>query len=117
MKRLIARLRKRSGETLVESMAAILVFTLSSLLLFSMVNAANRINLTTKQADLERQSQLSAAESGVSSQTSKVYLYIGSSESIQESFSVHIAQKEQEDGAPPALYSYFRSVQSTETDP
>ena len=117
MKRLIARLRKRSGETLVESMAAILVFTLSSLLLFSLVNTANRINEATRQADLERQSQLSVAESGISSRTSKVYIYIDDPEFARESVPVYIAQKEQEDGAPPALYSYFRAVQSTVTEP
>ena len=117
MKHLIARLRKRSGETLVESLAAILVFTLSSLLLFSMVNTANRINEDTKKADQERQSQLVVAESGESSRTSTVYLYTGDSGSIPESFTVYVAQKEQEGDAPPALYSYFRAVQRTETEP
>lgn len=117
MKHLIARLRKCSGETLVESMAAILVFTLSSLMLFSMVNTANRINQATKEADLERQSQLSVAESGISSRTSSVYLYIDNTVSIQESFTVYVAQKEQEEGASSALYSYFRSAKTAETEP
>lgn len=115
MKRLIARLRSSVGETLVESMVAILVFALSSLLLYSMITAANEINRITQKSDLERQEQLSIAEAGNETRPSSVDLSVRSTKSggstfePEASYTVHIAQKETAEGESTALYSYFRS--------
>lgn len=62
MKALMNKLRTSSGETLVESLASILIFTLASLVMFSMVTVALRVNTAVKQWDLENQRQVNAAE-------------------------------------------------------
>lgn len=51
MKKFISRLRSNQGESLIESMAAILVFTLASILFLSMVNGAANINRAAREAD------------------------------------------------------------------
>lgn len=51
MKKFISRLRSNRGESLIESMAAILVFTLASILFLSMVNGAANINRAAREAD------------------------------------------------------------------
>ena len=51
MKRWIASVKQKRGETLVESMAAILVFTLASVLFLSTVTTAANINRTARDAD------------------------------------------------------------------
>ena len=48
MKKLFSRLRGSRGESLIESLAAILVFTLSSIIFLTMVTSANNINRTVK---------------------------------------------------------------------
>ena len=42
-------LRDQRGETLVEVLAAILIFTLSSIILYSMVTSASRVNLKARE--------------------------------------------------------------------
>ena len=98
------KLRSRKGETLVEAMVSILVFTLSSILLLTMVTAASNINKAAKEADASRQAQLSAAEEGVNSniQGAKVGISVGDN-AASVTYDVSISQKE-----PGALYSYFR---------
>lgn len=60
MKRWIASVKQKRGETLVESMAAILVFTLASVLFLSTVTTAANINRTAQDADADfvRQQEL-----------------------------------------------------------
>lgn len=53
MKKIIKRLKGKTGETLVESMAAILIFTFSSIIMLSMVSSAADINTAAKKADQE----------------------------------------------------------------
>lgn len=64
MKKILKKLRNKAGESLIETLAAILIFTLASVGMFSMVTAAARINETAKQADRENQSQMVYAEQG-----------------------------------------------------
>ena len=111
MNKLHQLLRSSRGETLVESLVSVLVFTLSSLLLFSMVFAAANINRSAKQADLDRQEQLSAAETGDGETVpGTVTVLIGSEVIPSESFNdISICRKE-----PGALYSYFRSAPDPE---
>ena len=51
MKQLAKRLKNKSGETLVESLAAILIFTFASIAMLSMISTAMNINKTVKDAD------------------------------------------------------------------
>lgn len=54
--------RRKSGETLVETLAAILVFTLASLLFVQMAVTAARINQSARAQDAAYTQQLEAAE-------------------------------------------------------
>lgn len=64
MKTAMKKLKNRKGETLIESMIAILVFTLSSVMLYTMATAASDINLTAKKADKDFQAQVVGVEQG-----------------------------------------------------
>ena len=62
MKKIIRKLKSKAGESLVESMAAILIFTLSSIALLSMISASADINRTAKVADEQFQKQKEESE-------------------------------------------------------
>lgn len=62
MKQLIHKLRSRAGESLIESLVAILIFTLASIVMYTMVTAAADINMTAKENDRAVQAQLVVAE-------------------------------------------------------
>lgn len=62
MKKILRRLRSRAGESLIESMAAILIFTMGSIIMLSMVSTAADINQTAKDADKSYYKQIVAAE-------------------------------------------------------
>ena len=64
MKQIMNKLRSRAGESLVESLAAILIFTMASIGMYSMVTAAADINQTAKEADRASQEQMLIAEQG-----------------------------------------------------
>ena len=60
------RLRSRRGETLVESLVSILIFTFASILFLSMVASAARINGTVRKADAAYAAQQQVVETGPS---------------------------------------------------
>lgn len=62
MKEILSTLRGKQGETLIESLAAILVFTLSSIIFLTMVSSASHINQTVKAEYAVFQSQQQAIE-------------------------------------------------------
>ena len=62
MKKAMKRLRSKHGETLVETMAAILVFTLSSVMLFSMLTSASNINATVQEAQADNEADIQVIE-------------------------------------------------------
>lgn len=64
MNQIFKKLRSKAGESLVESLAAILIFTMASIGMFSMVTAAADINQTAKEADRANQEQMLIAEQG-----------------------------------------------------
>ena len=67
MKNWIQKLKSKAGESLVESLAAILIFTMASIVMYSMVTTASDINLKAKEMDEKIQTELVAVESGLSS--------------------------------------------------
>lgn len=65
MKNLMRKLKSRVGESLVESLAAMLIFTMASIVLFSMVSTAGDINTQAKQKDQQIQQQMVDVEKGI----------------------------------------------------
>ncbi len=61
---MIRKLKSRAGESLVESMAAILIFTMSSIIMYTMVTTAGGITQNTKDLEAQIQSELVAVEQG-----------------------------------------------------
>ena len=62
MKAIAKKLRSKAGESLVESLAAVLIFTLASIGLFSMIQASNNINRTAREKDAFVQQQMIETE-------------------------------------------------------
>lgn len=62
MKNILKKLRSRRGESLVEVLCAILIFTMSSVAMYSMVMAANNINAAAKEADEANQQAMLVVE-------------------------------------------------------
>lgn len=56
------KLSSKKGETLVESLVAILVFTLSSVMLFTMITAATNLNRAAAEADQRYRDEMVYAE-------------------------------------------------------
>lgn len=51
MNKLLTRLKSKKGESLVESMAGILIFTFGSIIMLSMITSAADINTAAKEAN------------------------------------------------------------------
>lgn len=82
MNNIMKRLRNKAGETLVESMAAILIFTFASIIMLSMVSSAADINTAAKEADHDFYSQMVTIEQASGSGTTiKVTFTVDSSAS------------------------------------
>lgn len=62
MKRILRKLKGKRGESLVETLFAILIFTFASITMYSMVTSAMSITNKAKAADAENQAQLEVAE-------------------------------------------------------
>ncbi|GEM_PF-4260690 len=109
IKKLIKKLKSKAGESLIESMAAILVFTLASIALLSMLSSSADINRASKVADEQFQSQmLVAEEASGTGESGKVTFKlntgtVGSGKVIADD-NVTIYGSDEDD----ALYSYFR---------
>ena len=110
MKKIIRRLKSKAGESLVESMAAILIFTLSSIALLSMISASADINRTAKVADQQFQKQMTVvekaestdAETGYVAKTGYVTFMVNDDTVAQDK--VYICQEKDNDSA---LYAYY----------
>ena len=64
MKNLLKKLKSKVGESLVESLAAILIFTMASIVLYTMVTTSADLNAKTKAMDAKNQADLVAVEKG-----------------------------------------------------
>lgn len=62
MRRIAERMKRKSGETLIESLVSILIFTCASIIMLTMITAAGDINRRAKDADRAHFSQMTAAE-------------------------------------------------------
>lgn len=62
MKQFVKRLKSRSGETLIESLAAILIFTFASIGMLFMITSAMNINKMVEEADEKYYKDMRAVE-------------------------------------------------------
>ena len=65
MKYLFRKLKNKAGESLIESLAAILIFTMASLVMYTMVTTAADLNRPAKEMDEANQHHLIAVEKGL----------------------------------------------------
>ena len=64
MTAIFKKLKNKVGESLVESLCAILIFTMASVVMFSMVSSAADINGKAKEQDKKNQTYMVAVEKG-----------------------------------------------------
>ena len=104
MERLIRKLKSKAGESLVESMAAILIFTLSSIALLSMISASADVNRTAKVADRQYQEQMVYVEKAeVTGSTEGHVTFKVNNEAVAQDV-VYICREPNNDSA---LYAYY----------
>lgn len=109
MKNILRRLRSRAGESLIESMAAILIFTMGSIILLSMVSTAADINTTAKQADESYNRQIVAAElADTDNQVGgKVTVTINGDTNLTDNVTVFIYR---DTSSADSLYTYYTAA-------
>lgn len=66
MRAMLNKLKSKAGESLVESLAAILIFTMASIVMYSMVSTSADLNQKVKEMDEKNQQHLIAVETGLS---------------------------------------------------
>lgn len=107
MNQILNKLRSRAGESLIESLAAILIFTMASIGMFSMVTAAANINQTAKEADRVHQEQMLIAEQGEgASADGTVTMTLNSG---SDTINVIVADVDIY-GTEGGLYAYYHSI-------
>lgn len=102
MNNLLKKLRSKAGESLVETLAAILIFTMASIVMYSMVTTAADLNRKAKETDQAVQSQMTAIEKGeesAKSGTEKVTFSMNGSTMAEVDVDIY--------GGNGKLYSYF----------
>ena len=101
-------LHNKKGETLVEVMAAILIFTLSSIILYTMITSASKVNAEAQDFDKAVYDQMLVTERGqtpAKKGTVKIsYVKSGAKEEIN-SVPVDIFKTDAED----SMISYYKS--------
>ncbi|MDD5901996.1 MAG: hypothetical protein PUC58_01295 [Oscillospiraceae bacterium] len=111
MKNIIRKLKSKAGESLVESMAAILIFTLSSIALLSMISASADINRTAKVADEQFQQQMTVVEKAEITDAKKGTATFKVNEQAVAQPDVYICQEKDNENA---LYAYYLMPKTTE---
>lgn len=100
----------KKGETLVEVMAAILIFTLSSIILYSMVTSASRVNKQADEWDKNLETQVAIVEMAQTvSDEGTVYLRKGTGAEPMKSITVELFKSAEGD----ELYSYKKKTVGT----
>lgn len=104
MNNILKRLKSNAGETLVESMCAILIFTFASIIMLSMVSAAADINTKAKEADTNYYDQLVDVEMAEGTGTAGTVTFtFGGASGPSETVSVDVFTGEGEE----PLYAYY----------
>ena len=103
MKNLFRKLKSKAGESLIESLAAILIFTMASIVMYSMVTTAADINRTAKEMDETNQQHMIAVEKGLpdaKNGSAIITFSLGSTEIAQTQVDIYGGQDD-------SLYTYF----------
>lgn len=107
MKRLIKKILSRRGESLVETLCAVLIFTLASVAMYSMVMASANINQTAKEMDSAIQSEMLTVEkadgNGSAGTVTMTLTQTGIEEALAE---IEVSVDVYQEGD---LHSYFRA--------
>lgn len=112
MRQILRKLTGKKGETLVESLCAILVFTLSSVAMYTMVMAAANINTTAKQTDMTIQNEMLVAEKAEGNGENgriTMTIYVGS-ETANSVGTVSVDVEVYRASQSGSLYSYFSNA-------
>lgn len=103
----IKKLKSKAGESLIESLCAILIFTMASIVMFSMVSAANDINGEAKEQDAKNQAHLVAVEKGENkSGEGTVQFVINGDNDLSVSVDVY-GGADSSGNSDGSLYAYF----------
>ena len=70
MRNIIKKLRSKQGESLLETLISILIFTLASIAMFTMCKSANQLNATVKDNAADVNTQMLIVESASGAPTS-----------------------------------------------
>ena len=110
LKRFVKKLKSKAGESLIESLCAILIFTMASIIMYSMVTTAADINSTAKEADEANQQYMQIAEQATGTATNgqitmDVIKTDGTTETVKKSINVGVSIF----GSTDTLYSYFKT--------
>ena len=103
MKNLFHKLRSKAGESLIESLAAILIFTMASIVMYSMVTTAGDLNRTAKEMDNANQQHMIAVEKGLpdaKNGSAVITFSLGSTEIAQTQVDIY-------GGENDSLFTYF----------
>ena len=103
MKNFLRKLKSKAGESLIESMAAILIFTMASIVMYTMVTTAADINRTAKEMDEKNQEHMIAVEKGLpeaQNGNAEISFYLNGTEIAETLVDIYGGQ----DGS---LYTYF----------
>ena len=103
MKNILRKLKSKAGESLIESMAAILIFTMASIVMYSMVTTAADINRTAKEMDETNQQHMIAVEKGLpdaKNGSAIITFSLGSTEIAQTQVDIYGGQDD-------SLFTYF----------
>ena len=103
MKNILRKLKSKAGESLIESMAAILIFTMASIVMYSMVTTAADINRTAKEMDETNQQHMIAVEKGLpeaQNGSAIITFSLGSTEIAQTQVDIYGGQDD-------SLFTYF----------
>lgn len=104
MTAIFKKLKSKAGESLVESLCAILIFTMASVVMFSMVSSAADINGKAKEQDEKNQAYMVAVEKGENrSGRGTVTFTFGSNVDLDVDVDVY--------GDKDTLFAYFMAPQ------
>lgn len=109
MKKILSRLKSKKGETLVESMAGILIFTFGSIIMLSMITSAADINTAAKEADRQYFEDMVVVEMAnapsANYEDPKVSFTVKPKESAA---SISSSEKVDVYAGPGGLYAYYK---------
>ena len=105
------KLKSKTGESLIESLCAVLIFTMASVVLFSMVSVAGDINGKAKAKDRENQEHLVAVESANDSEKNGSAVFVFSLPTSSGNKTVATVTADIYGGKNGSLYAYYAKPQ------